>query len=94
MVGMEPGQFTLKRAMLSTALIAVGCFGISLWTRGDSHSRPINLYTLTLALFAQSCLMWIGAGLGTLFNKWRTGALIGWAVQVVAFLGYITWKSR
>ena len=90
---MQPGQFTLKRVMLSTALIAVGCFGLSLVLPGRYDSSQFVLTRMAYGFCVWGALVWIGSGIGLLFNNWRTGAVIGWSVQVVAFLGYAMWQS-
>jgi hypothetical protein len=78
MVGMKPGQFTLKRALASTALIAVGCLGLSLWIPGRFDAINDAPLRIIVATCGWSCCVWIGAGIGLLFNRTQDGA--GWGV--------------
>ena len=77
---MPRAQFTLKRLLISTALIAVGCLGISVAMRSDADlSGPIWYLYFVLALTAPA---WIGAGIGLPFNRWLEGAGLGIVIMV------------
>jgi hypothetical protein len=67
-------QFSLKRALISTALIAIGCFGISLATRWQEMDGPVRFLSETLFY---SSPMLFGTGVGLLFKKMGGGNLDG-----------------
>ena len=83
---MTPGQITLKRAMLATALIAVGCLGLSLGLQW--HLLPPDSQAFAVPL-AMTWFVWIGAGVGLLFGRWRKGAWVGVLLTVVWFLATV-----
>lgn len=66
-VGME--QFTLKRLLISTAIIAVGCVP---WALSSSLDRSTALQGAPV----------IGAGIGYLFRQTGVGAAIGLLIAV------------
>jgi hypothetical protein len=80
---MQPGQFTIRRALASTALIAVGCFGLSMWIPGRFAGLESGAIKLVAASCAWTAFIWIGVGVGLPFNRWRAGAGIGFVVQEV-----------
>ena len=86
---MQPGQFTIRRALASTALIAVGCFGLSMWIPGRFAGLESGAIKLVAASCAWTAFIWIGVGVGLPFNRWRAGAGIGFVVQeVLVFLKF------
>jgi hypothetical protein len=80
---MHPGQFTIKRLFVSTALVAVGCIGFSLWMPGRYRAIDSELVQIITITFGWACGVWMGAGIGHLFNHWKRGARIGAIAQVV-----------
>jgi hypothetical protein len=84
MGSMNPGQFTIKRALASTALIAVGCLGLSMWVPGRFDAIDYGPMKTAIFICESSCCIWISAGVGLLFNRMSGGALAGLVMQ--AFL--------
>jgi hypothetical protein len=70
------------------ALIAVGCFGISLWMHEKPYQNHFDAILFAYAAFSRTCLAWIGAAVGLLYSNWRAGALIGIVVEAVAVVAY------
>jgi hypothetical protein len=83
MVGMQPGQFTLKRAMVSTVVIAIGCFGLSMLVQGRVASIEYEPMRLVASFFACTACIWITAGVGTLFNRWPGRPWFGIVMQII-----------
>jgi hypothetical protein len=69
-------QVALKNVFASVALIAVGCSGITVWMQRDSLP-DVALIQMPVGLLAWSPLLWIGAGIGSLFGRWKEGAGCG-----------------
>jgi hypothetical protein len=75
-------QFTLKRLLIATALIAVGCFGISLMPRWDDVPHHW-IVRGSSGLLIWTSLGWIGAGVGLLFGRCRECAGAGVLLTIV-----------
>ena len=75
-------RFSLKRLLLSTALIAVGCFGISLMTREELYD---NWMFVRIALFVSSPI-WICAAIAVPFNRTWDGVKVGGLIAMLLIL--------
>lgn len=76
-------QFTLKRALASTALIAAGCLGIS------SIFRPFGPSLSFEAIYGfllWTSLLWICGGTGYLFHCAWAGLAVGMILQIAMLM--------
>ena len=83
-IGMLP-QFSLKRLLLSTAVIAVGMSGAVLpWRLSNQEftNLPVIGQAAVLVLF-WSCGALIGGGIGYLFRQTVAGVLAGYVVLLM-----------
>ena len=56
---MQPGQFTLRRSFAAMALIAVGCFGLTLWILGRWPVMPYRTMSLLITVMITLLLLLI-----------------------------------
>ena len=80
---MQPGQSTLGRSFVAMALIAVGCFGLSLWIPESWRGRPYGPLNLVDVICGLTACCWIFAGIGLLAGRWMAGAVLGVLQQVI-----------
>jgi hypothetical protein len=87
---MQPGQFTLRRSFVAIALIALGCFGITLLLPGR-YAATVHSdgFKLVACLCIWGSLIWIGAGVGLLLDRWREGAVIGGLLELIIVNAYM-----
>jgi hypothetical protein len=79
-------QFTLKRLLASTAMIAIGCGVLGMF----QGTRPEPIRENSLAFF---CLLagpsLIGAGIGNIFHRAAYGVLLIWLLIFAAGLAFL-----
>jgi hypothetical protein len=72
------------------ALIAVGCYGLSMWAPdrfAGLESGPLKLVAFS---YAWTAFIWIGVGVGLPFNRWKEGAGAGVLMQFVLLLYFFS----
>jgi hypothetical protein len=79
-----PHQFSLKRLMASTAIIAVGCAMIGEALRQSTMEMPRHFLPLFFLWFMGG--VFVGAGMLYPFRRSKLGGVLGFFIQVPTFL--------
>jgi hypothetical protein len=90
---MQPGQFNLKRAMLSMTLISVGVLGLSLWLPGRLDFRQWNMLSFVYTVCACTCFIWLGAGIGVLYGRVDVGTMFGFLAECLILFVIISMRA-
>lgn len=86
-----PFRFHVRTLLAATAMVALGCYGFTMWLPGRFIAIDSFVVKLMSATLAWTCCVWIGAGIGLLFQRPSNGALFGIVAQalLVASIGYL-----
>ena len=57
-----------------------------MWLPGKFQA--IGLHKLIAASLASTCFLWIGTGIGLLFQRWQAGATIGAILQTLLLMSW------
>jgi hypothetical protein len=78
-------QFTLKRLLISITIIVIGIAGITLpWRVTIEEYRALDeLSRAFVRTHYHGSPIIIGAGIGNIFARWKTGAVAGFAFYLI-----------
>ena len=76
-------RFNLKTLLAATAMVALGCYGFTMWLPDRFVELDSFVVKLISASLAWTCFLWMGAGIGLLFQNPSNGILVGIVLQAL-----------